>query len=41
MRTGTVVRVVYVNCDVVSRGELPVVICVLGQWCVLCTSIVT
>ena len=24
-------RVVYVNCDVVSRGELPVVTCVLDS----------
>ena len=34
-------RVVCVNCDVVSRGELLGVAYVLGQWCVLCTSVVT
>ena len=34
-------RVVYVNCDVAPRGELPVMTYVLGEWCVLCTSVVT
>ena len=41
MRTWTVVRVVYVSCDVVSTGELPVMTYVLGEWYMLCTSIVT
>ena len=34
-------RVVYVSCDIVSRGELSGVAYVLGHWCVLCASIVT
>ena len=34
-------RVLYVSSDIVSSGEFPVVTYVLGQWCVLCTSVVT